>query len=103
MWHLWYSGVWASTGIRCTCRETPFEYSPETFKKVQALLKNYPENYKAAAMLPLLDITQQDNKGWLSLSAMNKVAEVLGVPEVSDSLVTCMKKVFRLCVSALCG
>lgn len=51
-------------------------------KKVNELLSHYPTNYKQSAMLPLLDIAQQENNGWLSLSAMNKVAQVLEVPEI---------------------
>lgn len=49
---------------------------------MEALIRKYPENWRASAMLPLLDLTQQENGGWLSLSAMNKVAEVLRVPEI---------------------
>ena len=41
------------------------------------LLTHYPSNYKASAVIPLLDLAQKENGGWLSLAAMNKVAEVL--------------------------
>lgn len=40
------------------------------------LLANYPINYKASAMIPILDLAQKQNKGWLSLSAMNKVTRL---------------------------
>jgi len=63
--------------------EVPFDFTPENYKRVQALLARYPANYKASAMLPLLDLAQQQNKGWLNLNAMNKVAEILEVPLVS--------------------
>ena len=31
--------------------------------KVQAVLDKYPDNYKQSAVIPLLDIAQQQNKG----------------------------------------
>ena len=42
----------------------------------------YPSNYKAAAVIPLLDIAQQQNDGWLSVSAMNRVAAILGMADM---------------------
>ncbi|XP_027446475.2 NADH dehydrogenase [ubiquinone] flavoprotein 2, mitochondrial-like [Zalophus californianus] len=59
--------------------DTPFDFTPENFKRIEAIVKNYPEGHKAAAVLPVLDLAQRQN-GWLSISAMNKVAEVLQVP-----------------------
>jgi len=37
------------------------------------IVAQFPTNYKASAMIPILDLAQKQNKGWLSLSAMNKV------------------------------
>jgi len=45
------------------------------------LLAIYPEGHKRAAMIPLLDLAQRQ-QGWLPLSAMHKVAEILGVPKM---------------------
>uniref|UniRef100_A0A8C7KFE9 NADH dehydrogenase [ubiquinone] flavoprotein 2, mitochondrial n=1 Tax=Oncorhynchus kisutch TaxID=8019 RepID=A0A8C7KFE9_ONCKI len=39
----------------------------------------YPEGHKQAATIPVLDLAQRQH-GWLPISAMNKVAEVLEVP-----------------------
>ena len=38
-------------------------------------------NYKQSACIPLLDLAQKQNNGWLSLAAMNRVAKVLEMPE----------------------
>lgn len=38
----------------------------------------YPEGHKRGAMIPLLDLAQRQ-EGWLPLSAMHKVAEILNV------------------------
>lgn len=38
------------------------------------ILTNFPTNYKASAVIPLLDLAQKQNQGWLSLNAMNKAS-----------------------------
>lgn len=48
-------------------------------QRIEAIVKNYPEGHKAAAVLPVLDLAQRQN-GWLTISAMNKVADILQVP-----------------------
>ena len=63
-------------------RETPFDFNPANYNLVHKLLDRYPSNYKASAVIPLLDLAQQQNEGWLSLTAMNKVAEVLEMPPI---------------------
>jgi NADH dehydrogenase (ubiquinone) flavoprotein 2 len=49
---------------------------------VKHILGKYPNNYKRAAMIPLLDLAQRQHSGWLSLSAMNKVAQICDVSPV---------------------
>ena len=46
--------------------------------QVAEVVSRYPSNYKQSAVIPLLDLAQQQNEGWLSLAAMNRVAEVRG-------------------------
>ena len=46
------------------------------------LIARFPINYKQSACIPLLDLAQKQNKGWLSLAAMNRVAKVLEMPEI---------------------
>ena len=45
-------------------------------------MSRYPSNYKQSCVIPLLDLAQKQNEGWLSLNAMNKVAEVLGMAPI---------------------
>jgi hypothetical protein len=45
-------------------------------KAGQSWAQRVPE-YKKAAVIPLLDLGQRQNKGWTSISVMNHVAEVL--------------------------
>lgn len=69
-------------------RDTPennpdcrFEFNSENQKRVEAILANYPEGHKRAAMIPLLDLAQRQ-RGWLPISAMHKVAEILNLPKM---------------------
>jgi len=40
---------------------------------VKEILSHYPSNYKQSAVIPLLDLAQQQHGGWLPVSAMNAV------------------------------
>ncbi|KPJ15401.1 NADH dehydrogenase [ubiquinone] flavoprotein 2, mitochondrial [Papilio machaon] len=60
----------------------PFEFTPENNKRIEALLAIYPEGHKRGAMIPLLDLAQRQNGGWLPISAMHKVAELLNLPRM---------------------
>jgi NADH dehydrogenase (ubiquinone) flavoprotein 2 len=57
----------------------PFDFTEENYQRANAILAKYPSNYKQSAMLPLLDLAQRQNHNFLPLSAMNKVAQILGV------------------------
>ena len=48
---------------------------------MKAILNIYPEGHKRGAMIPLLDLAQRQH-GWLPISAMHRVAEVLGLPNM---------------------
>ena len=61
--------------------DTPFEFSPENLKRFESIVANYPEGHKAAAVIPALDLAQRQH-GWLPLSAMNKVAEMLDMAQM---------------------
>ncbi|XP_071821321.1 NADH dehydrogenase [ubiquinone] flavoprotein 2, mitochondrial-like [Apostichopus japonicus] len=60
---------------------TPFEFSPENMKRVKDIIAIYPIGHEAAAVIPVLDLAQRQ-EGWVSLTAMNKVAEILQMPKM---------------------
>jgi len=62
--------------------ETPFDFTEENYGRVKHVLGKYPDHYKQAAMIPLLDLAQRQHGGWLPLSAMNKVAQICDVAPV---------------------
>ncbi len=52
-------------------------FSDEKLNKVQEIIAQYPEGKQKSALLPLLHMAQEENAGWLSVEAMDYVAELL--------------------------
>lgn len=70
-------------------RDTPdnnadvkFAFTPENLKRADAIMAIYPDGHKRAAVIPLLDLAQRQNGGWLPIAAMHHVAEVIGMPRM---------------------
>lgn len=63
--------------------DTNFDFTVENYERVKHILGKYPNNYKQAAMIPLLDLAQRQHGGWLPLAAMHKVAQVCEVSHVA--------------------
>ena len=52
------------------------------YPKVHTVLAKYPPNRKKSGILPLLDLAQRQLGGWISLAAMNKIAEICEVQPI---------------------
>ncbi len=52
-------------------------FSERNKAKASEIIARYPEAKRKSAMLPLLHIAQDQNNGWLSVEAMDLVAEIL--------------------------
>lgn len=59
-----------------------FSFSAENQGRVQAEIGKYPNGRQASAVMPLLDLAQRQNDGWLPRAAMDHVAELLGMPPI---------------------
>lgn len=81
--------------------DMPFDFTEENYKIVKVILGKYPKNYKQSGMIPLLDLAQRQCGNFLPLAAMNKVAEVCGVPAVRVYEVASFYTMFNRC--AQCG
>ncbi|XP_017095941.2 NADH-quinone oxidoreductase subunit E [Drosophila bipectinata] len=63
----------------CQMRETlEFKFTEENKRRVKALLVWYPEAEWKGALIPLLDIAQRQ-QGWLSISAVKAVADIIKI------------------------
>lgn len=60
----------------------PFSFNETSLKCAVQLMKRYPPDRKASAMMPLLDLAQRQNGGWLSEEAVRYVATFLEMPEI---------------------
>ncbi len=60
--------------------EAPFVFSPENLDRANACIARYPDGRQASAILPVLDLAQRQNGGWLSPTAASFVAEMLDMP-----------------------
>lgn len=59
-----------------------FVFSKAAKAKADEILARYPEDRKASGILPLLDLAQRENGGWLSLPAQDYVAGLCGVAPI---------------------
>jgi len=61
---------------------THWDFSEENQHKVKVIMAKYPSNYKSSAVMPLLQLAQEQNANWLPLAAMNKIAQMLDMPPI---------------------
>lgn len=59
-----------------------FAFNAENAKKAKEHVAKYPEGWQASAVMPLLDLAQRQNGGWLSRVAMDYVANMLDMPPI---------------------
>lgn len=80
-----------------------FEFSSDNLKRAEEIIARYPPQYKKAAVIPLLDLGQRQNKGWTSISVMNYVASLLEMPPMRVYEVATFYTMFNRCVLPLFG
>ncbi|GBP53665.1 NADH dehydrogenase flavoprotein 2, mitochondrial [Eumeta japonica] len=61
--------------------DTPFFFCQENMDRACALINLYPEGHSRGALIALLDLAQRQC-GWLPLSAMHYVADMLRLPRM---------------------
>lgn len=59
-----------------------FAFTAENLEAAKAILAKYPEGREASATMPLLTLAQRQNDNWLSRSAMDVVADMVGLPSI---------------------
>ena len=60
-----------------------FTFSKEAEKEILLILKKYPPERKASAVMPLLDLAQRQNENWLSRDIVEYVADYLEMPFIT--------------------
>ena len=73
-----------------------FEWTEENFKKAEKIIKKYPSKKQQSAVIPLLDLAQRQNKGWLNKQSIEKVAETLSMSFIRVLEVATFYSMFNL-------
>jgi len=73
-----------------------FNWSEDNFKKASEIIKKYPNSKQQSALIPLLDLAQRQNSGWLSKTAIEKVAETLSMSYIRVLEVATFYSMFNL-------
>ena len=61
--------------------QAPVEFSKELISKFDEIVSRYPEGKQKSALLPILHLVQAEF-GWVSVPAMDKVAEYLELEDI---------------------
>ncbi len=59
-----------------------FAFDAENLKRAETITARYPEGRQSSAMIALLDLAQRQNGGWLSVPAIEYVANYLEVAPI---------------------
>ena len=73
-----------------------FEWSEENFSKAKMIIEKYPNGRQQSAVIPLLDLAQRQNKGWLNKKAIERVAETLSMSFIRVLEVATFYSMFNL-------
>ncbi|MDX2102029.1 MAG: NADH-quinone oxidoreductase subunit NuoE [Alphaproteobacteria bacterium] len=74
----------------------PFVLTSDNEALAQRIIAKYPHGRQASAVIPLLDIVQRQNGGWLSREAMDFVAQRLDMPAIRVYEVASFYTMFNL-------
>ena len=73
-----------------------FEWSEKNILKIKSIVDKYPKGKQQSAVLPVLDIAQRQNQGWLSKNAIEEVARTLSMSIIRVMEVVTFYSMFNL-------
>ncbi|MFM2043708.1 MAG: putative NADH-quinone oxidoreductase chain [Pseudomonadota bacterium] len=59
-----------------------FAFTAENLELAKRIIAKYPEGRQQSAVMPLLDLAQRQNSGWLPKVAIDHVADMLTMPRI---------------------
>jgi NADH-quinone oxidoreductase subunit E len=74
----------------------PFAFSEQGLAECKAIMARYPQEFGKSALIPILHIAQSENEGWLSVPAMDTVAQLLGIQYIEVYEVATFYSMFNL-------
>ena len=73
-----------------------FEFSKDNLHEAENIIKKYPKNRKASAVLALLYLVQKQHDNWIPLAAIKYVAKFLEIPYIQVYEVATFYSMFNL-------
>jgi len=73
-----------------------FEFSKDNLQEAENIIKQYPKNRKASAVLALLYLVQKQHENWIPLAAIKYVAKFLEIPYIQVYEVATFYSMFNL-------
>jgi len=73
-----------------------FEFSKDNLQEAENIIKKYPINRKASAVLALLYLVQKQHDNWIPLAAIKYVAKFLDIPYIQVYEVVTFYSMFNL-------
>ena len=73
-----------------------FEFSKDNLQEAENIIKQYPKNRKASAVLALLYLVQKQHDNWIPLDAIKYVAKFLEIPYIQVYEVATFYSMFNL-------
>ena len=84
------------TNVIKNSNSSNFEWSEDNFNNIKKIINKYPIGKQQSAIIPVLDIAQRQNKGWLSKQAIEKVAETLSMSLIRVMEIATFYSMFNL-------
>ena len=73
-----------------------FEFSKKNLEEVDKIFAKYPNDQKASAVMPLLDLAMRQIGGWITESAMRYISNLINVPYIRVYEVASFYSMFNL-------
>jgi len=73
-----------------------FEFTAENLARAKEYMARYPEGRQRSAVMPLLDLAQRQNGGWLPEGAVEAVAQILGMAPIRVLEVATFYSMYKL-------
>ena len=74
----------------------PFAFTPENREHAERIIARYPQGRQHSAVIPLLDLAQRQNGGWLSREAIEYVAKLVAMAPIRALEVATFYTMFNL-------
>jgi NADH-quinone oxidoreductase subunit E len=73
-----------------------FEFTTENLAQAKDFVARYPEGRQRSAVMPLLDLAQRQNGGWLPEGAVEAIADMLDMPPIRVLEVATFYSMYKL-------